>query len=521
MNEINGGIYARRSKRDDHNLSPENQVMRCQAYALALARRLGQSIRIAPAHIWVDRGVSGKDFDRPEYIKFRHAIDQHKIEIALVYDIARLGRTEDVTDMLIERRHCMECGVRVWAISEDLELTASDESAVIRFFFGSLQAGNDRKNIRRRCVQGKQITHKLRPDKLAFGGRPVFGYKVEKGVLVPDTDRLPVVTQLFDLAAQGHTAEDIALALNRQGVDAPGGATWYTRTVQRILANPVFVGQGVEVNYTDHDSGEKATALIPAPGLIAPEIFTAAQRQAAMRRRSHKSVRGIFWLSGILKCGKCGRWLVGTSHGPGRPATYSCIARIIPKRFDCEPCDMPIIPASAVEGPIWSDMRAVLSNPAILAEALKDGPDEMQIDNRLSQIGNDIAALRRRQVKLTLQWASDELPPEAIKGANEALRAEIEGLESEGYGLEMRRMAMQRREPAEVDLDNLPPQARAELAQQMIARIDVMQAGPKAVTATVFYYLLPGLQEDQTFMNCQRVTALPLVFATAPLEISC
>lgn len=511
-----GGIYARRSKHDKKNreVSPENQVMRCKAYALRLARELGETIEIDPAHIWIDKGASGKDFDRPEYSKAWQAIDRHEIDVLLVYDIARLGRTDDVTDMFIERRHCLQCGVRVWAINEDLEITAiDDDSTDIRFLLGSRQAAKQRKDTIRLCGEGKAMAHKLAPNKIAFGGRPPLGYEVEKGILVPNAKRLPIVIQMFNLAAQGVTAEDIALTLNRQGVDAPGGKVWHTHTVQRILANQIYAGEGVETNYTDIDSGERLTATIPAPGLIDPKIFAAAQRQVAMRRRSHLSPRGVYWLSGLLKCGACGRYLVGSKHA------YRCIARATPKRFDCPACGMPIIPALLVEGPVWSDMRAVLSDPAILAAALADGPTEMQITDRLADITRKVGNLKRQQGRLATQWAKEEITSEARKEADDALKSEIEELEGEGYGLEMRRLAMQRREPEAINLNNLPAVARAELAQQMVQRIDVAQVEPKAVAATVFYYLLPGPQVHETF-KIRQPMASPLTAPTSPILIA-
>jgi site-specific DNA recombinase len=516
-----GGIYARRSKHDKKNrdVSPENQVMRCKAYALKLARELGETIEIDPAHIWIDKGASGKDFDRPEYLRAWQAIDRREIDVLLVYDIARLGRTDDVTDMFIERRHCLQCGVRVWAINEDLEITAiDDDSTDIRFLLGSRQAAKQRKDTIRLCREGKAMAHKLTPNKIAFGGRPSLGYKVEKGALIPDADRLPIVTQLFELAAQGMTAEDIALTFNRQGVTAPGGKVWYTNTVLRILANPIYDGQGVETNYIDIDSGEIVTTIIPAPGLIDPEIFTAAQRQTAMRRRSHTAPRGVYWLSCLLKCGICGRWLVGSKHGPGKPDTYRCVTRATHKRFDCPTCGMPIIPAPLIEEPVWADMRTVLSNPAILAEALKDGPDETQITDRLTQIAREVSNLKRQQTRLALDWTKEGITSDARREADAVLKGEIEQLESEGYGLEMRRLAMQRREPETVNLDNLPAKARAELAQQMVQRIDLAQVGPKAVTATVFYYLLPGELMNETFKICQRIP-LELVVSTPSILI--
>lgn len=512
-----GATYVRRSKHND-DVSLENQEARCRAYASTLTRQLGEPVDIV--HVYTDNGASGKDFDRPEYIKLRRAIDRGELDVLIVNDIARLGRTDDVTDMFIERRHCMENGVRAWAVKDNLEITGTDEASLYQFFFGIVHYGKERRDIRTRTWQGQKATLEYRPQVRAFGGRPPFGYRAEKGVLVADDARAPAVLQMFAMAAGGVTAEDIALAFNRQGIAAPGGGRWYTRTVQRLLANPTFAGDGVETNYTDLDSGEQKTAIFPAPALVEAGVFAAAQRQAAMRRRSHKATHGVFWLSGLLRCGVCGRYLVGNGYTGRR--YYRCITRATPKRFDCPACGMPIIPTHLIEEPVWADMRSVLSDPAILAAALDGWPDEREVAERLAQIGREVAGLKRRQVRLAMDWAKESLAPEAIKSAGAILAGEIEQLEAEALGLELRRMAVQHRGAQAASLDGLPGEARADLAQQMIARIDVAQEGKRAVRATVFYYLLPDLVGESTGGHIRQVLstgAVELVASTPSILV--
>jgi Recombinase len=49
-----------------------------------------------------------------------------------------------------------------------------------------------------------------------------------------------VVVRIFQAAAQGLDAEDIAGQLNAEGLASPGGRQWRGQTVRRILTHPIL-----------------------------------------------------------------------------------------------------------------------------------------------------------------------------------------------------------------------------------------------------------------------------------------
>jgi len=518
---LEAGIYVRRSDKLE-NFSPRNQTDRCLEAKIYLARQFGQAINVAPEHVYVDEGVSGKDFDRRGYLQLRAAIERGEIKLLIVNDITRLGRTPDPTDMFNERKFCIEHGVRVWLVKENLEITDQSQGAIIQFFFGALFAGRQRLDGMWASEQGKKKALELRPEAISHGGQPPLGYRSVKGVITPDEERLPALLYLFELGAKGMTAEDIALAFNRQGIPAPRGKQWHTNTVRRILANPIYRGDGMIVNYTDPDTHEPAQTVYPAPALVDPETFAAAQRQAAIRQRTRKVARSMFWLSGKAICGSCGQHFNGFSNNKEHARYYRCDGRGQWKRWDYPaPCTMPIVTARRLEEPIWDDIRLVLSDPSILMAALADRPNEAQIARELERIAQSIKEHQRQIGRLRDGWAAQVFTPDEIGAGVAQHRAEIDTLETERMGWEWQQLVLQRQGPAEINLDNLPAEAKAALAQQMIDHIDIQQVGPKAIQATVFYFLLPDSAAGQGRHNLSTGAMLPLTVARPVLEISC
>lgn len=470
------------------NTSIENQGVHCRTYAAEQE----PPVEIAPENVWIDRGVSGATFGRDGWGALRQAVEAGQIGALFIYALDRLGRTEDPGDMFEARTFCIRHGVRVYSVSERLEVTSVEEIDLWRFFIGSMQARRERLDIIRRTGQGQKAAAARSPDCHAYGGRPPFGYRSERGVFVADGASSPIVRRVFGLAAGGATCEGIAAQLNEENMPAPGGGRWHANTVRRLLRNPAFAGEGIEVGYTDVDTKESHRAVFPAPALVEYNVFNAARRQMALRKQVHTVHRlDVFWLSGIPECAICRRPMTGTGRQGYR--YYTCGARSRYKQMGlARPCPMPIVPAAALEGPVWADLRGVLDNPALLSAALADGPDTQAIDGRLAQIEREIAGKTVAQTRLALDFAREVLGESALKAAAGTLASEIEELGREAAGLQMRRMAMSRLSDrvARADLDQLPPAARAELAHELIARIEtrVVNGG---VSVTPYYWLLP------------------------------
>lgn len=85
---------------------------------------------------------------------------------------------------------------------------------------------------------------------LRASGRVPFGYGVDEATrqLVPDAAESAVVREMFERAAHGSSATEIARWLNDAGHTTRGtsrrtGGPWSGRTVLQLLRNPVYLGK--------------------------------------------------------------------------------------------------------------------------------------------------------------------------------------------------------------------------------------------------------------------------------------
>ena len=160
-----------------------------------------------------------------------------------------------------------------------------------------------------------------------------FGYrrvKVNDGVkerptLEVDPATAPVVREIFESSRRGNGLKEICKALNGRGI-TNGGKRSYKGGLHYLLTNQDYTGTAV---WGRTSKGEKAQDPVRVegawPALVSRELFDAVQE--AMRDRAPKVQRPArvgskFLLSGLLKCGVCGRPYSAQGAKSGQFAYY-------------------------------------------------------------------------------------------------------------------------------------------------------------------------------------------------------
>lgn len=165
-------------------------------------------------------------------------------------------------------------------------------------------------------------------DGKAIGGAP-FGYRftdptpksrghgVIDSRLVVDTERAPVVRELFERKAGGATWLELSRWLDAVAAK-PNGGHWARSTVHDMIGRRTYLG---EVHHGPH---VRADAHEP--------IVSATLWRKAQNAPGRRTPRGTYLLSGIARCAGCGRRLRGSALGrkprSGRkaspPRVYTC-----------------------------------------------------------------------------------------------------------------------------------------------------------------------------------------------------
>ena len=202
---------------------------------------------------YVDDGVSGATFDRPDFNRLIHDIEKKRVNLVLVKDLSRFGRLSSKISYYLEE-FFIEKGVRFIAISDDIDtghIETSEEMVQFKAFFNEWYVRDTSRKVR----NGKKI--RAREGKV-MTTYPTYGYKKDPkdyNHYIVDWEVAPIVQQIFELAKNGKTATQIANQMTMNKVLLPSeicGNThtrnqairrgWNRNTVNRILQNVTYLG---------------------------------------------------------------------------------------------------------------------------------------------------------------------------------------------------------------------------------------------------------------------------------------
>lgn len=307
----------------------------------------------------------------------------------------------------------------------------------------------------------KERTARGRRGKLAAGHIPnkvqPWGYTWDKEskTLRINPNEAPWVQQVFRWYLGGWSYLRIAAKLTELGVPAPGGSTWYRRTVQRILQNSAYVGQLV-VNKWDASGRtplrnvprEKRRALtpplkpteewvtLPVPALISEEEWSKARDLHSNRTRL--SQPGVALLSGLCRCTLCG------SHihyaGTAKKRYLRCIGRYPQLRdgngrlTNLPACTLKNLRSDSFETEIWEQVKRWLTDLPELEQVLREQQEYQKAGEaetrRIALLQKGLA--ERQEEHRRMFWlAVKGLAPEGTEQELGRLAAQVRAIQEE------------------------------------------------------------------------------------------
>ena len=230
--------------------------------------------------IYVDDGVSGLNFERPEFQRMLKDIEGGKINLVITKDLRRLVRdyiqTGYYTEVYFQQKR-----VRYIAVNDGIDTDREDND--IAPFKNILNAMYAKDLSRKVKVAKRQRAYKG----LFISAQTPYGYKVDpkdKNHLVVDEEVSDVVKEIFRLALSGKSLVQISRILTENQILTPGsykamkGDTrferylkdgkisfrWCYQTVRAILKDRVYVGDMVNHRYEISNYKTKERVSIPA-----------------------------------------------------------------------------------------------------------------------------------------------------------------------------------------------------------------------------------------------------------------
>lgn len=443
MNEILA-LYIRLSMEDDdlgetkiYSMSVQNQWTYLWNFLMD-----HPEIQCGEVREFIDDGYSGTNFERPAMQEMLELVKAGIVKCIIVKDFSRFGRNYLETGTYLEQIFpCM--GVRFISIDDHYDSNCnSGDVPGLDVVFKNIIHDYYSKELSAKVLQTKR---NLAYKGLFMGGIPPFGYlknPLDRHNLVVDPESAKTVRRIFLWALEGKSYGEIARLLNGEKTETPAQRLWRlgirksnlneeqvhhmkwsAESVRMVLVNPAVTGSVVNHRVERKTMGRaelrpvKKTDFIIVENMHEPiidkETFEKVQKRmkASENRRASKAAE--YPLSGILKCGCCGKNLVRE----GRNNCYRYICKYARNEEDYRHRSIKIRE---------EDVRSTLTSLIRLAAKLQLSGDEADKEvrtGRISAVASKIQRNTKELAELYEKYTEGLISRETFSRQKEALKA--------------------------------------------------------------------------------------------------
>jgi site-specific DNA recombinase len=270
-----------------------------------------------------EKGISGYKLsadDRDVLKQIKYDAVNGLFDVLLVFMFDRLGRKDDETPFVVE--WFVQQGVEVWSVVEGQQRFEDHIDKLVNYLRFWQSSGESYKTSIRVDESHRQLTEAG----IYRGGTPAYGYKLipsgtfnKKGkellTLALDEVESEVVKAIFQITVDKHWGgKKIAEFLNEKGVKSRTNKEWSGKTINTMLANPIYNGYLV---YGDTRSQQISRLMIVDDKMWeSVRVIKQAKRPTPIDPDNSQGVvvnsSSPLLLTGITKCGHCGSAITTT-----------------------------------------------------------------------------------------------------------------------------------------------------------------------------------------------------------------
>ena len=298
-------IYARYSSDNQREESIEGQIRECTAYA--------EKNGITVIKHYIDRALSAKTDNRPEFQQMIKDSEKRLFDIVLVWKLDRFARNRYDSahyEYQLERNH-------VKLVSATEPISEGPAGIMVKSMLTGM-AEYYSAELSEKVVRG--MTENVLKGKYNGGTIPI-GYTVdEEKFFQIDPLKAPFVVEAFQRYNDGATMKELMNWLNDSGVTTNRNQKFTYNSIQTLLTNRRYIGENRFKDIVMPDS---------IPVIIEKELFDSVQDKIAKNRRAparHKA-EDNYLLTTKLFCGMCGAMMFGecgTSRNKNVHHYYKC-----------------------------------------------------------------------------------------------------------------------------------------------------------------------------------------------------
>ena len=379
MEEFSAVIYVRYSSQSQRDVSIEQQIRHCKAFADR------QGIQIV--NIYEDRALTGTNDNRPGFQKMIHDAERSNWDYVIVYTLDRFARNR--YDSAVYKRQLKNLGIKVLSAMENI---SDDPSGVL---MESMLEGLAEYYSAELSQKIKRGNYDNAMKCKANGSLPLGYVRGEDGRFAIDEAEAAIVQEVFRRVADGEPFTDIVRDMNNRGIRTKKGSPWSKSTFNTMLSNERYTGIYI---YGD--------VRIPGgvPPIISQNLFNEVQqrlhtkgnpRTGGMPQRRRRE-GGTYLLTGKLFCGHCKNPMVGISgksQGAAPYYYYTCKGK-----RENHSCNKRNISREHIETTIATALKdTMLTDKAIraLADAAVQYQNQSSINLEIETIENRLAEIKK------------------------------------------------------------------------------------------------------------------------------
>ena len=417
------GLYYRKSQEDERqgeSISIENQRTILRKYAEEHGFEIYDE--------YIDDGVSGTTFRRPEVQRLLDDAKTGVINTIIVKDLSRFGRNYIEVGQYVDYVF-PAFGIRFIAIQDNVDTENRDSGAMemmpIMNVFNEWHAANTSKKIRT-VLKANAREGKYHARKAPYGYTKGDN---EKKTPILDEEAAAVVKRIFEMRASGLSPHKIADTLNAEGVLNPSRyclerygvvgrrenvGLWSFCGVNSILQNPTYLGHMVQqrwssISYKNHkryikDESEWVVVHNTHEPIISQELWDKVREVEKSVAQGRKTKRGYTHpLSGFLYCADCGgKMKMNSINRNGKiDFNFNCGNHV---RLGKSYCFSHFIQAKDIEAIVLDDIRTmaqriVLDEKTIREEFIRHNAE--LADKAIKSAKKELQGKRKRTEELS------------------------------------------------------------------------------------------------------------------------
>ena len=418
------GLYYRLSQEDERqgeSVSIDNQR--------AILRKYAEERGFEIHDEYIDDGVSGTTFQRPEVQRLLDDAKTGVINTIIVKDLSRFGRNYIEVGQYVDYVF-PAFGIRFIAIQDNVDTENRDSGAMemmpIMNVFNEWHAANTSKKIR--AVRRSNAKEGIYTAKKAS-----YGYKMgtdKKRAPVVDEETAPIVKRIFEMYASGISPRKISEILNLEGIPSPATyaytqsgqkpkpnvvGLWTAVTIREMLNKIIYIGhmpqlRWTSLSYKNHkrfrkDESEWAVVYNNHEPIISQELWDKVKERKKSVAQGRKTKIGYTHpLSGFLFCADCGNKMklcTSISRKGTRLYHFDCGHHI---RYGKAYCFSHFISAKVVEEIVLGDIREmaqriVLDEKAVREDFIRHNAE--LADQAIKSAKKELQAKRKRTEELS------------------------------------------------------------------------------------------------------------------------